>query len=694
MYSGSMADNVYRRWRTRGTLIVASCATMALLLGVLGGTLASTVPAADAATLPAATQFVYTGGEQSYTVPPGVTLLTVDAIGAFGGPALYQGGDGENLIAYLPVTPGETLYTEVGQTGSTGGGASFGGGGAAGAANGNSGGGATDIRTCSELASTCPGGGTSAASRLIVAGGGGGEGGTSPAGYDACGGGDYAGGANAGGPAHIVTTSAGSFILAQPANSTFLPSTPAGGGTDTAAGVAGFTGSCTFSGETYSGSTAGTSGNGPVGGSGGNTTEFGGGGGGGGGGYFAGGGGASGNEICTPTACISGSSGAGGGGGSSFVSPVAAIGSGLSIGGATGSPSVTYTPEVEIDSPTNGATYALGQQVNASFTCDPALLPGCAGTVASGLPFDTSTVGPHTFVVQGTVSSGYQPVTVQGVVTYTVAGTAPSFTSAPSTSFTLGSAGNFSVMTSGAPISALTESTAGGQSGLPAWASLVDNGDGTATLSGTPPPGSGGTYTFTLTATNGVSPAATQSFTLTVNQPPAFTSADVFSFTLNSPGTYAPTATGSPTPIITESGTLPNGVSFTGGTVSGTPTVSGTFPITFTASNGVSPNAAQAFTLTVLGFHITTTSLPDATRGVAYSFQLQAAGGVAPYKFKALASLPKGLKLSSRGFISGAVNAKKVSPGTYTISVEASDSRSKKAGGKEVATQNFTLTAS
>jgi hypothetical protein len=43
-------------------------------------------------------------------------------------------------------------------------------------------------------------------------------------------------------------------------------------------------------------------------------------------------------------------------------------------------------------------------------------------------------------------------------------------------------------------------------------------------LSGTPDPGTGGTYDRGFTASNGVSPAANEAFTLTVNQAPLFTS--------------------------------------------------------------------------------------------------------------------------------------------------------------------------
>ena len=47
---------------------------------------------------------------------------------------------------------------------------------------------------------------------------------------------------------------------------------------------------------------------------------------------------------------------------------------------------------------------------------------------------------------------------------------------------------------------------------------FVDNGNGTATLAGTPAAGTGGTYALTITAANGVLPDATQSFTLTVDR--------------------------------------------------------------------------------------------------------------------------------------------------------------------------------
>src|ERR1700691_1705900 len=91
--------------------------------------------AAPAAAITGATKLEYTGGEQTYPVPSGVTLLEIEAVGAAGG-GFDTTGFGMNLDGYLPVAPGQTLYGEVGQAGayaySGSGGPTFGGGGAAG----------------------------------------------------------------------------------------------------------------------------------------------------------------------------------------------------------------------------------------------------------------------------------------------------------------------------------------------------------------------------------------------------------------------------------------------------------------------------------------------------------------------------------------------------------------------------------
>jgi Putative Ig domain len=93
-----------------------------------------------------------------------------------------------------------------------------------------------------------------------------------------------------------------------------------------------------------------------------------------------------------------------------------------------------------------------------------------------------------------------------------------------------------------------------------------------------------------------------------VGTPPAITSASSASFDTTVTGTFTVASTGSPTPALAESGTLPSGLRFTDkgngtATLAGAPAAgtAGTYPITITASNGVSPAATQRFTLTVIG---------------------------------------------------------------------------------------------
>ena len=81
---------------------------------------------------------------------------------------------------------------------------------------------------------------------------------------------------------------------------------------------------------------------------------------------------------------------------------------------------------------------------------------------------------------------------------------------------------------------------------------------------------------------------------------PLFTSAISTSFTLGTAGTFNVSAIGSPTPSIAlTAGTLPTGVTFSNGILSGTASVGGNYPVTFTATNGVGSPVTQSFILDV-----------------------------------------------------------------------------------------------
>jgi len=70
--------------------------------------------------------FVYTGAIQSFTVPAGVTSITIEALGAQGG---GSGGLGAKMTGTFTVTPGQVLQVLVGGLGGNGGSYGSGGGG-------------------------------------------------------------------------------------------------------------------------------------------------------------------------------------------------------------------------------------------------------------------------------------------------------------------------------------------------------------------------------------------------------------------------------------------------------------------------------------------------------------------------------------------------------------------------------------
>jgi hypothetical protein len=87
------------------------------------------------------------------------------------------------------------------------------------------------------------------------------------------------------------------------------------------------------------------------------------------------------------------------------------------------------------------------------------------------------------------------------------------------------------------------------------------------------------------------------------------------------------------------------------------------------------------------GFAVTTETLPNATRGAAYSTELQASNGLPPYKWKKVGTLPKGLKLSKSGVLSGTPSTK-LAPGDYQVAVLVTDATKKT---KHTASAKLTL---
>src|SRR5262249_21659833 len=85
------------------------------------------------------------GGEAPFPVPPGVNSVTATATGAQGGAGYanqFPGGLGATASGTVSVTPGQTLYLEVGVLGGDGGRDNTG------FLLGGPGGGESDVRTC------------------------------------------------------------------------------------------------------------------------------------------------------------------------------------------------------------------------------------------------------------------------------------------------------------------------------------------------------------------------------------------------------------------------------------------------------------------------------------------------------------------------------------------------------------------
>jgi large repetitive protein len=319
-----------------------------------------------------------------------------------------------------------------------------------------------------------------------------------------------------------------------------------------------------------------------------------------------------------------------------------------------------------------------------------------SGTLPTGVTFTdngngtatlagTPTAG-GTFDLTLSVNNGVGAAATQNFVL--TVGSAPSITSANTVTFTAGTAGSFTVATTGTPNAAITETGT-----LPSGITLTDNGNGTATLSGTPATGTGGVHDFTINANNGVGTAASQSFALLINAAPAITSANSTSFASGTPQTFTVQTSGFPTAAITESGSLPNGVTLTDNN-NGTATLAstsaaaaGTYTFTINASNNIGTAASQSFTLTIgTPAAITSAASTTFTAGTVGTFTVTTSGSPSP-AITETGALPNGVTLTDNGNGSATLTSTSAAlPGIYQFTINANNGIG--SGG----TQTFTLT--
>ena len=157
--------------------------------------------------------------------------------------------------------------------------------------------------------------------------------------------------------------------------------------------------------------------------------------------------------------------------------------------------------------------------------------------------------------------------------------------------------------------------------------------------------------------------------TLSPSSLPAGTVGASYGQTLTASGGTAPYT------FAVTTGSLPSGLTLsTGGALTGTPTATGTFNFTVTATDNGGCTGSRAYSIAISCPTITLspTTLPGGTVGASYGQAITASGGTSPYTFAVTAgALPGGLTLSSGGTLSGTPTV----AGTFNFTVTATDNR-------------------
>ena len=204
-------------------------------------------------------------------------------------------------------------------------------------------------------------------------------------------------------------------------------------------------------------------------------------------------------------------------------------------------------------------------------------------------------------------------------------------------------------------------------------------------LSGTPT--QLGAFPITVTATDSNGCTGSANYTLTIScgtitvTPPAITTGTAgaaFSQSFSQSG-----GTGSVT--FSTASTLPNGVTFSSaGVLAGTPTQTGSFPITVTATDSNNCTGSANYTLTINCQTITVNApaTNTGTANAAFSATFTQSGGIGTTNFTTASTLPAGIALSTTGVLAGTPTQ----TGTFAITVKATDSNGC------MGTVNYTLT--
>ena len=201
----------------------------------------------------------------------------------------------------------------------------------------------------------------------------------------------------------------------------------------------------------------------------------------------------------------------------------------------------------------------------------------------------------------------------------------------------------------------------------------------TGVISGTPI-APAGTSSFTVRAQDAGGQSDTQALSIVINlfNAPNITTTTLEGGTVGQSYNQTLRANGGIGALTwsVSAGSLPAGLTISpAGTISGVPTNVGISNFIVTVIDTFNQSDTQALSITVTpALEITTSSLPNAKEGEAYSATLQSAGGVPPVSWTVTPLLPEGLSLNQTTGLNTGIPAL-LTRGTHTLTFTAQDSR-------------------
>ena len=325
---------------------------------------------------------------------------------------------------------------------------------------------------------------------------------------------------------------------------------------------------------------------------------------------------------------------------------------------------------------TTGSVYS--QTLNASGGTAPYSWNVVAGSPPGGLSLNTAGLisgipqapGTFNFTVQANDSASGSAQKAFSIIITPAPAPVTILTASPLPSGAAGSAYSQTLSASGGSAPYSWTVSAGS---LPGGVSLSSGG----LISGSPQ--AAGVFNFTIQANDSASRSAQKAFSITVEAitPPSIQAPASLAAVRDELFSYGFGVSGGRAPFVWSitSGGLPPGLSLNpaAGEVSGFPAANGSWNFKLRVTDGNAAKDEKAFTITVAvrPLVIADAAIPESRVGQPFSLQLNASGGIPPYRWRLLeGSMPPGITFNpDTGLISGSPTQE----GTFTFTMLIAD---------------------